>query len=233
MPTGAGEYAPLDAPGTGTNAAPSQPKKVAYFYDSDVGNYAYNSGHPMKPHRIRMAHSLIMNYGLYKKLEIYRAKPASKYEMTQFHTDEYVDFLQRVTPDNMDNFPKEQGRYNVGDDCPVFDGLFEFCGISAGGSMEGAARLNRGKCDIAVNWAGGLHHAKKSEASGFCYINGQFCHGLRPLGSWSYTLTCQPLQTSCWASSNSCDSILASSTSTSMSIMVMALKKLFTLPIVS
>ncbi|GIZ41927.1 hypothetical protein CKM354_000521200 [Cercospora kikuchii] len=171
MPIGAGGYTPLDAPGTGTNAAPSQPKKVAYFYDSDVGNYAYNAGHPMKPHRIRMAHSLIMNYGLYKKLEIYRAKPASKYEMTQFHTDEYVDFLQRVTPDNMDNFMKEQGRYNVGDDCPVFDGLFEFCGISAGGSMEGAARLNRQKCDVAVNWAGGLHHAKKSEASGFCYVN--------------------------------------------------------------
>ena len=64
-----------------------------------------------------MAHSLIMNYGLYKKLEIYRAKPASKYEMTQFHTDEYVDFLQRVTPDNMDSFAKEQGKYNVGDDC--------------------------------------------------------------------------------------------------------------------
>lgn len=104
-------------------------------------------------------------------MEIYRAKPASKFEMTQFHTDEYVDFLQKVTPDNMDNFSKEQGKYNVGDDCPVFDGLFEFCGISAGGSMEGAARLNRGKCDVAINWAGGLHHAKKSEASGFCYVN--------------------------------------------------------------
>ena len=25
--------------------------------------------------------------------------------------------------------------------------------------------------DIAINWAGGLHHAKKSEASGFCYVN--------------------------------------------------------------
>jgi histone deacetylase 1/2 len=49
----------------------SQPKKVAYFYDSDVGNYAYVAGHPMKPHRIRMAHSLIMNYGLYTKMEIY------------------------------------------------------------------------------------------------------------------------------------------------------------------
>ena len=36
---------------------------------------------------------------------------------------------------------------------------------------EGAARLSRDKCDIAINWAGGLHHAKKGEASGFCYIN--------------------------------------------------------------
>ncbi|OWP04170.1 hypothetical protein B2J93_379 [Marssonina coronariae] len=149
----------------------SDKKKVAYFYDSDVGNYAYVAGHPMKPHRIRLAHSLIMNYGTYKHMEIYRAKPATKHEMTQFHTDEYIDFLQKVTPDNMDTYSKEQGKYNVGDDCPVFDGLFEFCGISAGGSMEGAARLNRGKCDIAVNWAGGLHHAKKSEASGFCYVN--------------------------------------------------------------
>ena len=98
--------------------------------------------------------------------------------MTQFHTDEYVDFLKKVTPDNMESYQKEQGRFNVGDDCPVFDGLFEFCGISAGGSMEGAARLNRGKCDVAVNWAGGLHHAKKSEASGFCYINGKLCFQL-------------------------------------------------------
>ena len=31
--------------------------------------------------------------------------------------------------------------------------------------------MNRGLCDIAINWAGGLHHAKKAEASGFCYVN--------------------------------------------------------------
>lgn len=61
-------YPPVDDVHANTAA---QPKKVAYFYDSDVGNYAYNAGHPMKPHRIRMAHSLIMNYGLYKKMEIY------------------------------------------------------------------------------------------------------------------------------------------------------------------
>jgi histone deacetylase 3 len=40
-----------------------------------------------------------------------------------------------------------------------------------GASIEGAVKLNHELCDIAVNWAGGLHHAKKFEASGFCYVN--------------------------------------------------------------
>lgn len=37
--------------------------------------------------------------------------------------------------------------------------------------VDAARRLNNKLCDIAINWAGGLHHAKKCEASGFCYIN--------------------------------------------------------------
>ncbi len=61
-------HAPLDV--TAVNGSSSK-KKVAYFYDSDIGNYAYVTGHPMKPHRKRLAHSLIMNYGVYKKMEIY------------------------------------------------------------------------------------------------------------------------------------------------------------------
>jgi len=34
-----------------------------------------------------------------------------------------------------------------------------------------ATKLNKGLSDITINWAGGLHHAKKNEASGFCYVN--------------------------------------------------------------
>ncbi|KAJ3123045.1 histone deacetylase [Nowakowskiella sp. JEL0407] len=57
------------------------------------------------------------------------------------------------------------------DDCPVFDGLYDFCQLSAGASLDAARKLGSGQCDIAVNWSGGLHHAKKFEASGFCYVN--------------------------------------------------------------
>ena len=37
--------------------------------------------------------------------------------------------------------------------------------------IAAADRINSGMADIAINWAGGLHHAKKGEASGFCYVN--------------------------------------------------------------
>lgn len=58
-------------------------------------------------------------------------------------------------------------------DCPPFKGVFKYSAISAGGSLEGAARLGREKAEIAINWAGGLHHAKRDAAYGFCYINGK------------------------------------------------------------
>ena len=146
-------------------------KRVAYYYDHDVGNFSYGLGHPMKPHRMRMTHNLVTNYGLHKKMDILRPKRATRDQMTRFHTDEYVDFLHRVTPESVHELTNEGTRYLIGEDCPAFDGLYEFCSISAGGSLAAAARLNSGESDVAINWAGGLHHAKKREASGFCYVN--------------------------------------------------------------
>lgn len=45
-------------------------------------------------------------------------------------------------------------RFNVGEDCPVFDGLFEFCQLYTSGSIGGAAMLNQNDADIVINWAG-------------------------------------------------------------------------------
>lgn len=91
--------------------------------------------------------------------------------MCRFHSDEYIDFLQTVSPHNIQNYTKCLSHFNVGDDCPVFDGLFDFCSMYTGASLEGAQKLNHGHSDICINWSGGLHHAKKFEASGFCYVN--------------------------------------------------------------
>lgn len=118
-----------------------------------------------------MAHSLILGYGLYEKLQVYRPQLASFDDMTRFHTDDYMNFLKLVTPQTRNDFARQLVRFNVGDDCPLFDGLYKYCQTYTGGSMGGAVQLNEGTTDIAINWAGGLHHAKKTEASGFCYVN--------------------------------------------------------------
>lgn len=150
---------------------PGGKRHVVYYYDGDIGNYYYGQGHPMKPHRIRMTHNLLLNYGLYRKMEIYRPHPAVHEEMTRYHSDDYIRFLRTIRPDNVNEYTKLMQRFNVGEDCPVFDGMYEFCQLSAGGSIAGAVKLNKQETDIAMNWSGGLHHAKKSEASGFCYVN--------------------------------------------------------------
>uniref|UniRef100_A0A8R1HVV3 Histone deacetylase n=1 Tax=Caenorhabditis japonica TaxID=281687 RepID=A0A8R1HVV3_CAEJA len=145
--------------------------RVSYYYDGDFGNYYYGQGHPMKPHRVRMTHSLIVNYGLYRKLNVMRPARASFEEITRYHSDDYIRFLKDVTSENITSFTDQMARFSVGEDCPVFEGMYEFCQLSCGGSLAAAAKLNRKEAEIAINWMGGLHHAKKSEASGFCYSN--------------------------------------------------------------
>ena len=61
--------------------------------------------------------------------------------------------------------------FNCVEDCPIFADMFDFCCMYAGSSIAAARKLCAGTADIAINWSGGLHHAKRGEASGFCYIN--------------------------------------------------------------
>ncbi|KAJ6226251.1 histone deacetylase rpd3 [Anaeramoeba flamelloides] len=146
-------------------------KRVSYLYDSYIDKFNYGGDHPMKPKRIRLTHDLIEGYGLLSQMKVSTIVPATTEDLTQFHSKDYINFLKEVTPDNEDQFPEMDEKWNIGEDSPIFDGLYEFCQISAGGSIEGARQLNNWETDIAINWSGGLHHAKKTLASGFCFVN--------------------------------------------------------------
>ena len=89
----------------------------------------------------------------------------------------------------MATYTRELEKFSVGQangDSPVFGGMYEFCRrytgewkkynflfkfFFSGGSLSAACHMNQGLSDVTVNWAGGLHHSKKAEASGFCYVN--------------------------------------------------------------
>ena len=102
---------------------------------------------------------------------MYRPHVATDDELMAFHSEDYIDFLKRVTPDNAAHFEHQLRKFNVGDDCPVFDGVYRYCQIYSGGTLDAALKLCHRQYDIAVNWSGGLHHARKANASGFCYVN--------------------------------------------------------------
>ncbi|CAL8297327.1 unnamed protein product [Lota lota] len=64
--------------GDGCDWSNSSTSCLVRIQPGDVGNYYYGQGHPMKPHRIRMTHNLLLNYGLYRKMEIYKREALQK-----------------------------------------------------------------------------------------------------------------------------------------------------------
>eukprot|EP00775_Hariotina_reticulata_P005430 gene5430-5663_t len=131
---------------------------VAYYYDEESGNYCYTVNHPWRPHRSKLVHNLVTGYNLEKEMIVHRPRARTFEEITEFHADDYINFMKQVTPETTQEYMTQLKRFNMGSpgesDCPVFDGMYEYFAA-----------------DIAFNWAGGMHHAKKAEASGFCYIN--------------------------------------------------------------
>lgn len=125
--------------------------KIAYIYDNTVGLHNYGKDHPMNPFRITMTHSLVKSYGLEQSLELYLPTKVP----ISYHSDEYLKSIGvKETPD-----------------CPSFANIFEFCELYSSASVNGALLLNSGYHTQVINWAGGLHHAKREEASGFCFVN--------------------------------------------------------------
>ncbi|XP_029463387.1 histone deacetylase 8 isoform X4 [Rhinatrema bivittatum] len=122
------------------------------------------------PKRASMVHSLIEAYGLLREMRIVKPRVASMEEMASFHTDAYLQHLQKVSQEGDDDHP-ESIEYGLGYDCPTTEGIFDYAAAVGGATITAAQCLMDGKCKVAINWPGGWHHAKKDEASGFCYLN--------------------------------------------------------------
>jgi histone deacetylase HOS2 len=148
---------------------------VSFHANPEMEKHHFGQTHPMKPWRLTLTKSLVMSYGMSFAMDNYIARAATYEELSMFHASDYLDYLgitpAEDTPRDFENTDKEV-KFNLGgSDCPLFHGLYDYCSMSAGGSLDAARKICAKQSDIAIAWGGGLHHAKKSEASGFCYIN--------------------------------------------------------------
>lgn len=148
---------------------------VSFHCNPEMEKHHFGMTHPMKPWRLTLSKSLIYSYGMSFAMDNYISRAATYEELASFHSTDYLDFLGTVLPEPIPRDLENQNpdlKFNLGgSDCPLFDGLYDYCSMSAGGALDAARKLVSGQSDIAIAWGGGLHHAHKAEASGFCYIN--------------------------------------------------------------
>ncbi|KAL2154813.1 hypothetical protein VTH82DRAFT_3489 [Thermothelomyces myriococcoides] len=147
---------------------------VSYHATPEMEKHHFGQTHPMKPWRLTLTKSLVTSYGMPFAMDNYVTREATYEELNAFHSSDYLDYLSTATPEDQpqDIDADKEVKYNLGgSDCPLFHGLYNYCSMSAGCSLDAARKITNNQSDIAIAWGGGLHHAKKYEASGFCYIN--------------------------------------------------------------
>lgn len=143
-----------------------------FYFLATIAAYKYNDqGHIMKPFRIGMVNCLVSAMGLDRHMTLLRPASLSAAELGKFHSESYLERLQHLKPDEEVSVTDIETFGLGGTDNPAFKGIFDFSALAAGASVACAVELNLGNSDIVLNWAGGLHHARKGKAAGFCPAN--------------------------------------------------------------
>jgi acetoin utilization protein AcuC len=133
----------------------------------DEGYLAYDFGdHPLNPVRLDLTIRLARELGVLDRLDVLPPKPADETALRTVHDADYLDAVRQASDD-----PTFSG-YGLGTtDDPVFPGMYDASALIAGGSALAAQAMWDGRVEHAVNIAGGLHHAMRGYASGFCVFN--------------------------------------------------------------
>ena len=145
--------------------------KTALVHSEAWRRFDYGPEHPLRMERLGLTWRLMQAYGLtaLPNMRLIEPQPAEEREITAFHTPDYVDVLKAA---NCGRAPAAAAAFGLGPgDNPVFPGVWEAAQLVAAGSLLAADVVARGEVDRAFHFAGGLHHAHRDRASGFCYVN--------------------------------------------------------------
>jgi len=147
---------------------------VALVFDDAYMAYRHADWHPLQPRRVKLAVDLIRSTGLAEFSELLPPRHATDAEVGLVHSPDYIELVQRLGHgeelSRADLFRAAASGF-ASDDNPVFDQMHEASALIAGGSIVAGEAVHEGRADHAFNPAGGLHHAMREMASGFCVYN--------------------------------------------------------------
>lgn len=140
-----------------------------FFCNSGIQEYTFGPNHPLKSERLRRTLLLLESLTGTRPLQSDLAKDG---DLLRCHSGEFVDAVRRASalaPES--KVPPELVPFGFGSsDNPPFKQM-DFASRSYVGSTVSAARAVREGSYRAFSIGGGLHHAMRSRASGFCIFN--------------------------------------------------------------
>ncbi|KIO28234.1 hypothetical protein M407DRAFT_6876 [Tulasnella calospora MUT 4182] len=135
---------------------------------------------PSNRFRSALVHQLVAAFARERPgwIRIIRPTAATAKDLLTYHDMEYVGFVLGDAPQasrfgvqgDLQDTRSISAELGLEDDCPPFKGLPAYVRMIAGASMTAARSLRDNESDVAICWDGGRHHARKSRASGFCYV---------------------------------------------------------------
>jgi acetoin utilization protein AcuC len=139
-------------------------------FDDSLTEYDFGPAHPMAPLRVdltmRLARALqvVGSNGLPQV----PAPVAGEDLIATVHSERYIEAVRKASANPHGLYLD----YGMGsDDNPTFAGMHEASAHIVGASVEAARRVWQGEALHAANISGGLHHAMRDYASGFCIYN--------------------------------------------------------------
>jgi len=142
---------------------------AVFVYSSDYLKYSFGRNHPLNPIRLETTYDLLTEMGLLDEKDVVCPRMAEEEELALVHSPEYINAVVEAgkNPKGGDFINYELGT----EDNPIFEGMHEAASLIAGGTLTAVEAVVEGKARHAVNIAGGLHHAQRDKASGFCIYN--------------------------------------------------------------
>lgn len=139
-------------------------------HDRALETYGFGDDHPFNPLRIRLTLELCEASGLFEGHEFVASEPAGEEDLLTAHSLTYVRLVQEAGRGAA--AAAELMRYGIGtSDNPVVPQVHEAGSLVVGAVLKACRGVMEGELDHALCISGGLHHALRSAASGFCFYN--------------------------------------------------------------
>ena len=135
-------------------------------WDDVFSDYDFGPSHPLRPLRLELTMALARQTGVLDHVDVRPPVMAGDDLLELVHDPLYIASVRRAPDDVMGRLSLRWG-LGTGDN-PVFPRMHEAASLVTGASVDAARAVWEGTHEHAVNISGGLHHAMRDRASGFC-----------------------------------------------------------------